>query len=124
MTRSIIGENSFFEGKFYVKGELEIQGKCEALCIGVDHLIVGKTGKIKADIKASTITVEGIIIGNLKATVRIVLYPTAKVLGNISTPELIIQKGAIIEGKCTIISETEKSARDLILELYEGKEQK
>lgn len=123
MSKSIISENSVFEGKFYVKGELEINGKCEALCVGVNNLIVGKNGKLKSDIKADTIVVEGIIIGNLIAKTRIVLYPTGKVLGNIKTPELIVQKGAIIEGKCTIVSDIEKDVKELILNLYEGKEQ-
>ncbi len=121
MPKSIIGPNSFFEGRFYIKGELQIDGKFEGSSINVDHLYVGKTGKVKSNIKASSIIIEGIIIGNLTATSRIILYPTARVLGNIKTPEIIIQKGVIIEGKCTISNDFENPSKDLILKLYEEK---
>lgn len=122
LSKSIIGENSFFEGKFYIKGELEINGKFEGTSIKVDHLYIGKTGKVKSNIKATSIIIEGIVIGNLLATNRIILYPTARVLGNIRTPEIIIQKGVIIEGKCTISNDLENPAKDLIQKLYEEKQ--
>ncbi|HEC92570.1 MAG TPA: polymer-forming cytoskeletal protein [Candidatus Atribacteria bacterium] len=121
ISKSIIGENSYFEGKFYIKGELEINGKFEGTSIKVDNLYIGKTGKVKSNIKATSIIIEGIVIGNLLATNRIILYPTARVLGNIRTPEIIIQKGVIIEGRCTISNDLENPAKDLIQKLYEEK---
>jgi len=40
--------------------------------------------------------------------------PTAKILGDIKTPELIIQNGVILEGRCTIANDLRSSAKDLI----------
>ncbi len=117
-SKSLIGINSFFEGKFYITGELQVDGKFEGLSLRVGHLFVSKTGKVKSNIKASTIVVEGIIIGDLTATDRIILYPSARVLGNLKTPELIIQKGVIVEGKCTISNDLEHPAKDVIESLY------
>lgn len=121
LSKSIIGENSFFEGKFYIKGELEVNGKFEGTSLKVDHLYVGKKGRVKSNIKSSSIIIEGIVVGNLLADSRIILYPTARVLGNMRTPELIIQKGSIIEGRCIISNDLENPARDLILKLYDEK---
>ena len=40
--------------------------------------------------------------------------PTARILGDIKTPELIIQNGVILEGRCTISNDLKSSARDSI----------
>ena len=120
-SKSIIGENSSFQGKFYIPGELQIDGKFEGASLFVDTLIVSKKGKIKSNIKANNIIVEGIVVGNLTAKNRIMLLPTAKILGNIKTPELIIQHGVVLEGKCTILHDIEKSPQELISKLYEEK---
>ncbi|MBN1897540.1 MAG: polymer-forming cytoskeletal protein [Spirochaetes bacterium] len=119
LTKSLIGENSFFEGKFFTTGELVIDGKFEGVAVSVEHLHVGKKGRVRSNIKATNIVIEGIVIGNLVATGRIILYPTARVLGNIRTPEIIIQKGVIIEGKCTISHDLENPAGELITKLYD-----
>ncbi len=120
-SKTIIGQNSFFEGKFYINGELQIDGKFEGTSLFIDTLIISKKGKVKANIKANSVVVEGIIIGNILARNRVMLLPTAKVLGNISTPELIIQNGVILEGKCIIRNDMEKSPMELIEKLYDEK---
>jgi len=99
---STIGEESFFEGRYAVKGSLRIDGKFEGESLLVDQLLVGAKGRVKTDILATNVVVEGIVIGNISASRRILLLSTARVLGDIKTPELIIQDGVVLEGKCTI----------------------
>ncbi len=119
---SIIGENSFFQGKLYVQNELQIDGRFEGNSLFIDILTVSKKGKVKSNIKANTVMIEGIVIGNITAKNSIMLLPSARVLGNIKTPELIIQNGVVLEGKCTILrDDVEKSPEELIAKLYEEK---
>ena len=59
------------------------------------------------------------VIGNINASNRVLLMPTAKILGDIKTPELIIQNGVILEGRCTISNDLRSSAKDLISADYE-----
>lgn len=120
-TKTIIGENSFFEGKFYINGELQVDGKFEGTSLFIDTLHVTNKGRIKTNIKANNVIVEGIVIGNIVANNRVLLLPTARVLGNIKTPELIIQHGVVLEGKCTILNDLEKSPQSLITKWYEDK---
>ena len=47
------------------------------------------------------------------------LLPTAKIYGDIKTPELIIQNGVTLEGKCVIASDLRSSAKDLIQSEYD-----
>jgi cytoskeletal protein CcmA (bactofilin family) len=99
---STIGENSYFEGRFAVKGSLKIDGRFEGETLLVDQLQIGAKAKVKTDIAATSVVVEGIVIGNISATRRILLLSTARVLGDLKTPELIIQDGVVLEGRCTI----------------------
>ncbi|MCK4908075.1 MAG: polymer-forming cytoskeletal protein [Spirochaetes bacterium] len=121
-TNSLIGEKSFFEGRFMVRGSLRIDGKFEGDLLDIDQLFVGPKGRIKSSIKAVNVVVEGVIVGNIKASTRVLLLPTARILGDIHTPELIIQNGVILEGRCIISNDLNQSAKSLIENLYKQAE--
>lgn len=114
LTANIIGENSYFTGNFIINGSLRIDGRFEGKYLQADQLYVGPGGKIKTNINAVSVIVEGMVIGNISASSRILLMPTARILGDIKTPELIIQNGVILEGRCTISNDLKSSAKDLI----------
>ena len=115
---STIGEESFFEGRYAIKGSLRIDGKFEGESLLVDQLLVGAKGRVKTDIIATSVVVEGIVLGNISASRRILLLSTARVLGNLKTPELIIQDGVVLEGKCTISHVEIKDTKTYIESLY------
>jgi cytoskeletal protein CcmA (bactofilin family) len=114
VTNSTIGENSYFSGKFFINGSLKIDGKFEGKSLQADQLYIGVTGKVKTNITATNVIVEGIVVGNITARNRVMLLPTSKILGDIKTPELIIQNGVILEGRCMISNDLKHSAKDLI----------
>lgn len=114
----MIGEKSYFEGKFLVNGTIQINGKFEGDILKVDQIFVGATGKVKANLEASSVVIEGVVVGNIKATTRVMLLPTARVLGDLKTPELIIQNGVILEGRCLISNNLNEPAKDTIQKLY------
>ena len=99
---SVIGENSVFEGRFYVSGSILIEGKFDGEIKTEDHLTVGPTGKVKTDIYARRVTVGGTLIGNITATEEVDLLANGKVLGNIATPKLNVENGVLIQGMVTI----------------------
>jgi cytoskeletal protein CcmA (bactofilin family) len=116
---STIGLTSHFEGKFAVKGAIRIDGKFEGDALIVDKVFIGPKGKVKSNIKASSVVVEGILIGNIHATNRVLLLPTSRILGDIQTPELIIQNGTILKGRCTISHDSQQDAKELVESLYD-----
>lgn len=117
-----IGAGSFFEGMLAVKGNLKIDGKFEGKSLVVDQLQVGQRGRVRTSIEAASVVVEGMVIGNISATRRILLLATARVLGDLRTPELIIQDGVILEGKCTISHVQMENARSYLESLYASEE--
>lgn len=114
ISNNIIGTNSYFTGNFHINGSLKIDGRFEGKYLQAEQLYIGAQGKIKTNINAVSVIVEGLVIGNINATNRVLLMPTAKILGDIKTPELIIQKGVILEGRCAISNDLKSSAKTLI----------
>jgi cytoskeletal protein CcmA (bactofilin family) len=114
ITNSTIGPNSYFTGRFFINGSLKIDGKFEGRALQADQLYIGTTGKVKTSVAANSVFVEGVIIGNIAAKSRVMLLPTAKIFGDIKTPELIIQNGVILEGRCVIANDLKASAKDVI----------
>ncbi len=117
-TNCIIGEGSIFEGRFYVNGSILIEGKFQGDIRTDDQLIVGPTGKVKTDIQARKVTIAGTLIGNISASEEVSLVHTGKVLGNITTPKLVVEPGVITEGKVTITSGQVDEARKIIEESF------
>jgi cytoskeletal protein CcmA (bactofilin family) len=115
---SVIGERSSFEGRLSVKGNLRIDGRFEGESLRVEQITIGPSGRVKSNIFASSVVIEGIVIGNITATHRILLFPTARVLGDIKTPELIMQDGVVVEGKCTVTHQEIRSVKSFIEKLY------
>ncbi len=113
-TNCVIGEGSIFDGRFYVNGSIQIDGKFHGDIKTDEQLIVGPTGKVKTDIQAKRVTIAGTLIGNINATEEVVLLHTGKVLGNITTPKLNVEPGVITEGKVTITSGQADDARKII----------
>lgn len=116
-----IGEESFFEGRFAIHGSLRIDGRFEGQALLVDQLQIGPKGRVKTNIIATSVVVEGLIIGNITSSRRILLLSTARVLGDIKTPELIIQDGVILEGRCTISHVQIENTSEVIQGLYNKK---
>jgi cytoskeletal protein CcmA (bactofilin family) len=78
-------------------------------------LIVGANGKVDANIEVAVAIIHGTINGDIIATQRLELGRAAKVNGNIQTPSLVIEQGAIFEGSCKMVQMTaaaDKAKRD------------
>ena len=118
---STIGESSIFEGRFMIQGNLRIDGTFEGESLLVDQLQIGEKAKLKTNITASSVVVEGLVIGNITASRRILLLSTARVLGDLKTPELIIQDGVVLEGRCTISHVRIEDTKRYIQSLYDKK---
>jgi cytoskeletal protein CcmA (bactofilin family) len=95
-----IGRALRIEGRIVSDENLTIDGQIEGTIeVGNHNLIIGAGASVKADLTAKTITVSGAIVGNVTASERIDLRPTASVDGDITTPRLAMADGALVKGK-------------------------
>ncbi len=70
-------------------------------------LIVGSTGRVDANIVVGEATINGAVNGDIDASNKLTLGRSARVVGNIQAPRLIIEDGAILEGSCGMIKSIE-----------------
>lgn len=70
-------------------------------------LVVGTNGKVDANVSVSAAMINGTINGDISATEKIQLGRTAVVIGNIQTPRITIEDGAVLEGGCTMLKARE-----------------
>ncbi len=70
-------------------------------------LIIGATGQVDAEIKVAAARVNGAVNGDITSSEKIELGRTARVVGNIKAPRLIISDGAILEGNCSMVQSNE-----------------
>jgi len=70
-------------------------------------LIVGNNGQLDANVSVGVAQVNGTVNGDITAADKVQLGRTARVVGNISTPKLVIEDGAVFEGGCTMLKARE-----------------
>ena len=75
-------------------------------------LIVGTNGQVDANVSVGVATINGVVNGDVIATEKIQLGRTAKVMGNIATPRLIIEEGAVFEGGCSMMRAREEQENE------------
>jgi excisionase family DNA binding protein len=77
---------------------LQINGRFEGTLDTKGNLSIGERASVKATIRGEAITVTGSVEGNITATRRVELGATARVSGKITSPRLVMQEGAILQG--------------------------
>ena len=96
-----VGATTVLSGDAEFKGMLRVDGHFTGR-IGSEKgtLIVSAGGVVEANIAVAVAKINGTVNGDIVATDRIEFGRTAQVRGNITTPSLVIEHGAIFEGSC------------------------
>jgi cytoskeletal protein CcmA (bactofilin family) len=96
-----VGSGTTVTGESTFKSRLRIDGKFSGRITSTGGtLIVGAGGQVDANIEVAVATIQGIVNGDVISSERIELGRAAKLHGNIQTPSLIIEQGAVFEGTC------------------------
>src|SRR4051812_27459930 len=99
-----VGGGTVVTGEANFKAMMRVDGHLSGrVSSSSGTLIVGANGKVDANIEVAVAVIHGTINGDIIATQRLELGRAAKVNGNIQTPSLIIEQGAIFEGTCKML---------------------
>ena len=85
-------------------------------------LIIGTNGQVDANISVAAAMVNGSVNGDIVATEKLQLGRTARVMGNIQSPRLIIEEGAILEGSCSMLKARETQEEEAVTAAAEYEE--
>jgi cytoskeletal protein CcmA (bactofilin family) len=99
-----VGGGTLVTGEANFKALMRVDGHLSGrITSSSGTLIVGANGKVDANIEVAIAVVHGTVNGDIIATQRLELGRAAKLNGNIQTPSLIIEQGALFEGSCKMI---------------------
>ena len=106
-SKTVLGSNAVFKGELNFKHTLCIDGEFEGKLTTSDKLIVAEEGTILADIEAGIVICKGKIRGNIIASQKLEIHSTGKIIGDVHTPALKVELGAVMLGRvvCPNISE-------------------
>ena len=77
-------------------------------------LIVGTNGHVDANIMVAAAMINGTVNGDVYASEKLHLGRTARVMGNIQSPRLIVEEGAILEGSCNMLKARETQEEEAV----------
>ena len=104
---TFISEGTQITGEMKVEHDRRVEGSVKGAVSVGGMLVLGPTGRIEGDVGARSATLAGHITGNVQTVEKLVLEGKTVLLGDIQTRELVIQEGAIFQGRCAM----EASAR-------------
>jgi cytoskeletal protein CcmA (bactofilin family) len=82
---------------------LQVDGKVTGKLISESgSLMIEQTGDIQADVDVGVCVIRGALQGNVNARSRVEIYKTARVHGDITTPVLLVEEGAMLSGAITM----------------------
>lgn len=97
--RAVIGPSIRIRGEIFGEEDLLVQGQIEGkLVVKNQGITVGKSGKVKADIHARSIRVEGLVRGDLFGEKEVIIEASGDVEGNLVSPSVRLENGSRFKG--------------------------
>ncbi len=98
---ALLGRGTEFEGKLHFEGRVRIDGIFRGEIRSDDTLVIGEGAEVHAEIDVATVIVRGgIVRGNIRAANAIELHAPGKMVGNLHSPSLFIDRGVEFQGSC------------------------
>lgn len=95
---TVIGASLNIRGDITADENITIEGSVEGTIETTHDVIVAPDGKVRADLRASTVTISGRVKGDVFATNKVDLTPSGQLEGNIQAPKLAIAESAMFKG--------------------------
>ena len=99
-TKSVLASDLRITGEISSTGTIEVLGEIEGN-LTARGLIVGAEGRVNGTVSAETVEVKGRLEGRV-ATQSFALRATAEVAADVTYTSLVIESGALIDGKFTL----------------------
>ncbi len=111
VVKAFLGDDTEFKGVLSFEGTVRVDGSFEGEIETNDNLIVGEKAVVRAEVKVGTVLIQGLVEGNISAVKKVHIASTGKLVGNITTPSLIVEEGAKVEGFVSMLGDEAKNLR-------------
>jgi cytoskeletal protein CcmA (bactofilin family) len=94
----IIAANSHWNGTMRSDGSLSVLGRVEGELIAADEIYIAEGASVEARVSAAQVIIAGSVNGTVECTTRLEVLPSGHVVGDVTSPTLIVHEGATVEG--------------------------
>jgi cytoskeletal protein CcmA (bactofilin family) len=110
---SLITVGMVIEGKLQASGSVRIDGQIKGDVVVTQNVSLGSSGNVEGNITAKGVTVGGTVHGTILAQEKLVLESKAVVRGDIKAVKLVIDEGALFDGRCMMSGAQKQAAPGL-----------
>jgi len=99
---TIIGPGTSVSGDIESGGFTRVDGNVKGDVKAKGRLIVGERARMKSNVSATSVTVGGVVFGNVIASERLVVLSTGLIMGDIITRRIQADEGCLIHGRIKV----------------------
>jgi cytoskeletal protein CcmA (bactofilin family) len=108
---ALIGASIHIDGELRGEEDLLIEGEVNGTVqLKNNSLTIGPQGKVRADVYAQSIIVDGYMEGDLYGSERVAIRKNAQVRGNVTSPRVSLEDGAKFKGAIEMDPQAVQSA--------------
>ena len=98
-THGLLGKGVEITGDILFTERLQVEGKVVGKLVSESGtLIIEETGRVEAQVDVGVCIIRGTLEGNVKAKSRIEVRKASRVRGDLTTPVLLVEEGALFNG--------------------------
>jgi cytoskeletal protein CcmA (bactofilin family) len=102
------------EGRLDTTGTFRIDSAMKGTITSDEKLILGENARIEGQIEGNYVIIAGRFDGTIKAKGKVEILTKAIVTGEVHTPCLIIEPGAVFDGRCHMLA-TNQTAKTITI---------
>jgi cytoskeletal protein CcmA (bactofilin family) len=98
MTTTLIAKRTRVGGLIETEGDVVVEGRVEGTIRAGGCVTIGVSGVAVSDVEAGRAMVLGILIGNVTAYERIDVAASARIIGDVRAPAVVVASAGLVEG--------------------------
>ena len=97
---TLIAEGTHIEGQLELTSVARVHGTIKGKLSGAagSMIVLAPEAQVEGNIRADQLWIEGFVRGEITATTKVILAPSARVIADIESPCIEIEPGAYFEG--------------------------
>lgn len=103
---SIIGPGMKVVGDCETDGTLRVEGAVQGSVHAGKAVVIGKDGRVIGDVSTQDAVISGRVEGSVTAHSRLELQATCRIEGEVNTPRLQLEEGAVFNGSVQMAQES------------------
>lgn len=117
---NVISKETKITGDIVAQGNIRIEGTIEGTVASKSKIVIGDSAFIKGDLNSAETEIAGKVAGSVSCSDLLYLKSSAVIEGDIITAKLVVENGAVFNGKCQMKSGAMKVSKQHEAKLQES----